>query len=337
MNKLFIIACLGLCLVACQPQTQNETSAIPVHVLTMDTTESVFTHTYVGHVEASQSTLLSYNFGGRVTDVYCHVGQRVNQGQALVKVDDTQQRNSLEAAKAALQQAQDGYERVQKVYNKGGIPEVQLVDIETKLKQAQTLVDAAQQEWDNTTLRAAEEGVVTAVYAYQGQVLLPAQSAVEVADNKQMIVVIPVPEKQISHIRLKDKSTIFIPAIDFNCEGVVVEKELTSSSPAHTYNVKLNILMSEHAQILPDMVAKVQLFSDRQSGIIVPSECIQTHKEGKSVWVVKDGLAERRQIKTGVFTSTGVIVTEGLTCGDVVVIEGYQKLSRGAKVQLQDK
>ncbi len=336
MKRLFIIGCVGLCLIACQPQTQQETSAIPVHVLTIDTTESVNTHTYVGHVEASQSALLSFPLGGRVTAVSCQAGQQVTQGQALLKVDDTQQSNSLATAKAALQQAQDGYERVQKVYSKGGVPEVKMVDIETKLKQAQSLVDAAQKELENTTLRAANDGVVSTIYAREGLVLLPAQPAIEVVNNKQMVVVIPIPEAQINRIQTKDKGVVFIPAIDLTCEGIVVEKELTSSSPAHTYNVKLNVL-SQGSQLLPDMVAKVQLLSDRQCGIVLPAECVQTHKDGKSVWVVTEGLAERRRIETGMFTSQGVIVTAGLNKGDIVVVDGYQKLSRGAKVQIQDK
>ncbi len=336
MKKLFIIGCVGLCLMTCQPQTQQETNAIPVRVLTIDTTESVDTHTYMGHVEASQSALLSFALGGRITAVYCQTGQYVTQGQALLKVDDTQQINALETAKAALQQAQDGYERVQKVYSKGGVPEVKVVEIETKLKQAQSLVDIAQQELENTTLRASGDGVVSAVLAHNGQVLLPAQPAVEVVDNRQLVVVIPIPEKQISRIQTKDKGEVFIPAIDLTCEGVVVEKELTSSSPAHTYNVKLNVL-SQGSQLLPDMVAKVQLMGDRQCGIVLPAECVQTHKDGKSVWVVKEGLAERRRIETGMFTSRGVIVTAGLNKGDIVVVDGYQKLSRGAKVQIQDK
>lgn len=336
MKKFFIIGSVGLCLMACQPQTQQETSAIPVRVLTIDTTESVSTHTYVGHVEASQSTSLGLSRGGRVTAVYCQIGQQVTQGQALLKVDDTQQVNALATAKAALQQAQDGYERVQKVYSKGGVPEVKVVEIETKLKQAQSLVDVAQQELENTTLRASGDGVVSAVYAHNGQVLLPAQPAVEVVDNRQLVVVIPVPEKQISRIQTKDKGVVFIPAIDLTCEGVVVEKELTSSSPAHTYDVKLNVL-SQGSQLLPDMVAKVQLMGDRQCGIVLPAECVQTHKDGKSVWVVTEGLAERRRIETGMFTSQGVIVTAGLNKGDRVVVDGYQKLSRGAKVQIQDK
>lgn len=336
MKKLFIIGSVGLCLMACQPQAQQETSAIPVCVLTIDTTESVNTHTYMGHIEASQSVILSTGLGGRVTAVYCQTGQSVTQGQALLKVDDTQQVNALEAAKATLQQAQDGYERVQKIYSKGGVPEVKVVEIETKLKQAQSLVDIAQQELENTTLRASDDGIVSAVLAHNGQVLLPAQPAIEVVDNRQLVVVIPVPEKQISRIQTKDKGEVFIPAIDLTCDGVVVEKELTSSSPAHTYNVKLNVL-SQGVQLLPDMVAKVQLIGDRQCGIVLPAECVQTHKDGKSVWVVTEGLAERRKIETGMFTSQGVIITAGLNKGDRVVVDGYHKLSRGAKVQIQDK
>lgn len=336
MKKQIIISCLGLCLLACQPQTQQQVRSIPVCVTIIDTTESINTHTYVGRVQPRQSTVLSFNLGGRVTEVYCKLGQEVMKGQPLMKVDDTQQRNSLRAAKATLKQAKDGYQRVKKVYDKGGVPQVKLIDIETKLHQAQTMVDLAQQEVENTTLRAANNGIVSAIYASEGQILLPAVPAVEVMENEQMTIVIPVPEVQISHIIEKEKGMIYIPSVDLSCMGEVVEKDLTSSSPAHTYNVKLNILDSLPTQLLPDMVAKVQLISEQQRGIILPAECIQTHKNSKSVWVIVDGQAERRTIKTGMFVTQGVIVTKGLEKGDIVVRDGYQKLSQGAKIQIVD-
>lgn len=336
MTKQIIIGCIGLCLVACQPQTQQQIQPIPVRVTIIDTTESINTHTYVGRVQARQSSVFGFNLGGRVTHVYCKLSQPVTKGQTLIKVDDTQQRNSLQAAKATLKQAQDGYQRVKKVYDKGGIPQVKLIDIETKLKQAQTMVDLAQQEVENTTLRAANDGIVSAIFVSEGQILLPAAPAIEVMENEQMTVVIPVPEVQISHITKNEKGVISIPAIDLHCTGEVIEKDLTSSSPAHTYNVKLNILDADTEQLLPDMVAKVQLMSEQQRGIILPAECIQTHKNSQSVWVIVDNQAERRTIETGCFVTQGVIVTKGLEKGDIVVLDGYQKLSRGAKIQIID-
>lgn len=337
MKKQVIIGGLGLCLMACHPQTQQQTHLIPVRVMVIDTTESVYTRTYVGQVEASQSATLSFGRGGRVTDIYCQRGQKVTQGQALIKVDDTQQIHSLKAANATFQQAKDGYERVRQVYDKGGVAQVKFIDIETKLHQAQSLVDLAQQEVENTVLRAASDGVVSAIHAQKGNVLLPAQPAVEVMTDEQRVVVIPVSEKQINRIQQKDRGVIYIPALNIQCEGEVIEKELTSSSPAHTYNVKLKLKDTLQNSLLPDMVAKVQLVSDRQSGIILPAECIQTHKEGKSVWVVQNGQSERREVETGAFTSKGVMITQGLTKGDVVVVDGYQKLSRGANVQISDQ
>ena len=74
---------------------------------------------YVGTIEPAQTTPLSLQTTGRVVSVEVKNGQRVTAGQTILKVDDTQARNALQGAEAALQHAQDGYDRVAAVHQKG--------------------------------------------------------------------------------------------------------------------------------------------------------------------------------------------------------------------------
>ena len=115
----------------------------------------------------------------------------------------------------------------------------------------------------------------------------------------------------------------------------VNDKSLSANPLGHTYKVYASIVSGNAKQLLPDMVAKVQVRLNAMGGIVVPSNCVQTMPEGTVVWVVNDGKAKLCLITVGDFVRNGVVVKEGLAAGDTVVTSGYQKLYTGARVKLK--
>jgi multidrug efflux pump subunit AcrA (membrane-fusion protein) len=80
------------------------------------------------------------------------------------------------------------------------------------------------------------------------------------------------------------------------------------------------------------MVGKIQLQTQAVEGIIIPATCIHTQTHSTMVWVVHNGKAMRRQIEVGPYTADGVLVSSGLSVGDVIITSGYQKMYNGAPV-----
>ena len=64
----------------------------------------------------------------------------------------------------------------------------------------------------------------------------------------------------------------------------------------------------------------------------MPANAILVNEDGRFVWVAEEGRATRRNITISGYSGSGVIVSEGLQAGDVVIVEGYQKVSEGMKV-----
>ncbi|MBQ2441333.1 MAG: hypothetical protein II502_03985, partial [Paludibacteraceae bacterium] len=79
-------------------------------------------------------------------------------------------------------------------------------------------------------------------------------------------------------------------------------------------------------------LCKVQLTKNNLNGFVVPSHCVQTTTDGLTLWVIEDGVANKRIVKTGAYSNGGILVTDGLSKGDLVVVEGNQKLYKGAQV-----
>ena len=106
---------------------------------------------------------------------------------------------------------------------------------------------------------------------------------------------------------------------------------MTASLLTHSYPVKV-LVERPDKELVPGMIGKVMLKADVNEGIIIPANAILINNEGKFVWVKEKGRATRRPIHIGGYSGTGVIVSEGLKSGDSVIVEGYQKVSEGMKV-----
>ena len=107
---------------------------------------------------------------------------------------------------------------------------------------------------------------------------------------------------------------------------------MTASLLTHSYPVKVLIDETDEA-FTPGMIAKVVLSADVDNGIVVPANAVLINNDGKFVWVAKDGRATRQSITISGYSGTGVVVSEGLHSGDIVIVEGYQKVSEGMKVE----
>ena len=311
---------------------KQENPPIRVKVQTLEEQTHTYTHTYVGRIEEVSSVPLSAQIAGQVLSVKVKTGDRVKAGQELLRIDDTQARNALQAAQATFQQAQDGYQRAKQVYAEGGVTEQKMVEINSQLKQAESMLSISQKSLNDCVLRAPVAGVIGECRVHVGQNVAPAVPVITLLDMNGYNVALDVPEADIATIQPGEIGSIVVAAAGQDTLPIrVVEKNLLANTIAHTYTVKAMLLRGDSC-LLPGMVSKVWLQSQRVSGFFVPLECVQTMPTGKSVWVVNGNVATRRNIEVGEYVAGGVLITKGLHAGDQVVVEGFQKMYNGAKV-----
>lgn len=332
------ILCLALlCLMGCDKlpinkKPQYEVKPLKVEVQTIGDMTHVNTHTYVGRIEEASSVPLGVQTAGQVTAVYVKKGDHVKAGQALLRLDDTQAKNALQAANATLKQAQDGYNRARKVYKEGGVTEQKMVELSSQLEQARSMVSMSRKSMDNCVLYAPNDGVIGECKVQAGQVVAPGLNLVTLLDMAGYNVTFDVAEGDIASIQVGDSGMIQIPALGQDTLPVrVVEKNLLANTISHTYTVKAVLTNTQHTDLLPGMVSKVWLRSQSISGYFVPAACVQTLTSGPSVWVIQNDIATRRRVEIGQYASAGVVITQGLNEGDQVVVEGFQKLYNGAR------
>ena len=334
-NKILLFPLL-LLLLGCEErkeQKQNCYSVIPIEYEVVGQSSEEVYRNYVGAVSSEVEIPLVFVYGGTLVELYVHNGQAVRQGDIIAKVDDTSAKSLHETALATLRQAQDGYERLKKVYDDGGISEVRWVQMETDLEKARQSEISTRKHLEQCTLYASQDGVISMDKHLVGENVSPMRTFCRIIDLRKMNVEFSVPEKEIQFVKKGDVAFADIPSLGLkNIELEVVDKSIVANSFGHTYDVKTRVVSDNAKEILPGMVAKIRMTATALSGIVIPSSCVQTVADGIAVWVVENGKAFRRNIVPSDFVKNGVIVKSGLNHGDTIVTAGYQKLYNGAKV-----
>lgn len=338
MGKLnTMVLMTALVMTSCSGQHENKAKT-PVRVKTqiVSSASSDIAQTYVGIVEENEGTAVSFTNMGVVKRMLVSEGQAVSRGQLIAEMDDTQARNLLSGAEAAMAQANDAQQRYGMLHENGSLPEVQWVEIQSKVAQAKSQLEIAKKNLADCQLVAPVSGIIGKKLVGAGETAMPSQAVVTILDISHVKVKVSVPEAEISSISANTPSTINVEAINSQLNGGFIEKGVQADALTHTYDVRI-MTNNKDRKLLPGMVANVQ-FSIIDSQMIrsksLPVTAVQKTADGSLfVWTVaNDSTAHRAIVTIGGTHGNYVGITDGLEIGQRIVTEGYQKLSEGTKV-----
>lgn len=335
---LLLMSCLLIVSVGCREKKQSRALLpVPVEVMVIGEEGEAGAQNYVGTIEASSASVLSFPVTGNVTKVYVREGQKVAEGQLLAEVNDASFRQAYSAAQATLRQAQDGYDRLKLLHDKGSISEVQWVEMETKLAQAVSSEAIAKRNLENCKLKAPYSGVIGKVNAEEGMNVLPGNAVLTLLQTYGMQVNIPIPENVISSVTVGQPVRISVSALNNRIyEGKVGSKGVVANALSHNYEVLVPLKNSD-GSLMPGMVCNAWLpSSDTTQLIVVPNRVVKIDHTGEHyVWLASGGKAVRRTVITGGLAQRGIIIAEGLIPGDSVIVNGEQKVSTGSSVSVR--
>lgn len=330
LSALLICSCTG-------KKEQEAKAPIRVKTEVASTATSVNGQTYVGMVEEQEVTAVSFTGMGVVKRVLVNEGQAVAKGQLIAEMDDTQARNLLSGAEAQMTQANDALERFKMLHDAGSLPEVQWVEIQSKVAQAKSQLDVAKKNLADCRLVAPVSGIIGKKMIGAGETALPSQAVVSILDISSVKVKVAIPEAEIGGISGNTSSIIKVEAIGSSFEGGRIEKGVQADALTHTYDIRINVANRER-KLLPGMVASVSFGSEKSEvkteQLSMPITAVQKKADGSLfVWTIeKDSTAHRTTITTGETLGNRIVVTTGISEGERIVTEGYQKLSENTKV-----
>ena len=342
MNKKLIPILLIFLLTACgRDKTNYKVEALKVATETVCADIANVGRNYVGKVEEESSTPVSFIGIGTVTKVHVEEGQYVTKGQLIAEMDPTQCESAYQAAKATLNQALDAQERMEVLHQSQAIPDIDWVNAQTKVRTAQSALDMADKALMDCRLTAPCNGIVGTKYMESGMTAIPSQPVCTILDITRVKVKVSVPEKEIAFFNpeLSDGKGVTITAAALGGKtfsSTQFVRSVQGDALTHTYDVRFS-LPNPNGELLPGMVVNVSMAVDEADveniTMTLPVRCVQQRANGDLfVWVARDGKSYRTPIEVGQTQGDRITILSGLTVGDKVIVEGYQKVSEGSEI-----
>ncbi|MBO4741645.1 MAG: efflux RND transporter periplasmic adaptor subunit, partial [Bacteroidales bacterium] len=203
---------------------QEDKAPTRVQTEVVSTSLSTNGQTYVGIVEEREATAVSFTGMGVVRRMLVNEGQPVAKGQLLAEMDNTQARNVLNGAEAQMNQANDALARYTMLHDNGSLPEVQWVEIQSKVAQAKSQLEVARKNFDDCQLTAPVSGIIGKKMMGVGETAMPSQAVVNILDISTVKVKVSIPESEVSGINAHTPSVIKVEAINHSFEGGPIEK-----------------------------------------------------------------------------------------------------------------
>lgn len=305
---------------------------------------------YSGTVTEENGVSLSFTTAGTVKAIYVAEGQMVKAGQTIAVLDGANQNSTLASSHAvtmqaqqALRQAQDTYNRSKGLHASGVISDAKWVQAQTALAEAKEAVRSAaalerisRKSMGDTRLTAPYAGYISRKPVEVGQNVAPGEMIAELMHIDRVKVKISVPENEIDMIQKGEVMMVCCDAVGGQSfYGRVVEKGVEADPLSRTYDVKIMLDNPQH-RLLPGMICQVySRFQRGQMSVFVPANVVQLNEDNRFfVWVVSGGKARKRFIHFVADTSQGVRVNGGLEPGDLLIVEGQQKVSEGTVCEI---
>lgn len=336
MKRIFYSLIIGAVFYGCQSKQQNTekpaNTSIPVKVQEVKLTTTETNLRYSGTIEPSQTIPLNFQVSGIVEKVFVDAGDEVKKGQLLASVEKVNPKSIYDMNLAKYNQAKDAYDRLKTVYEKGSLPEIKWVEMETNLEQAKSSLEVSKNNLENCDMLAPEAGVIGKRSIEPGMSAIGLSSApIELVKIRTIFVKISVPENEIGKIRKGDKASFLVSALNSKTfEGAITNISPVADAISRTYEAKISV-PNPNLELKPGMVCDVMLNTKSSKEVIViPYQSVSRDMDGKTYVYLVDKSTKRTKkqiVQTGNYHGNNLEILAGIAPGQIIVKEGKEKLS----------
>ena len=290
----------------------------------------------IGTIQSRVPVVAASRVAARVVEVEVRAGDRVRQGQVLVRLDAAdlsaqiaQAQGELDAAIAEFSRAAADEKRFSALFSRGSVTASEREGAQAayraasgKVARARAVVAAARAGFQYATVRAPANGIVVERMVEPGDMAMPGKPLVRLHDGNALRVELQVPEELARSMEAATVLEVQVGAIQAVYHTRVGEV-VPAADPA-TRSFVVRAPLPDAPFLKPGMFARATLTAGSQPVLTLPRDAISSIGQLQTARVVKDGMVETRMVSTGRSFGDRVEVLAGVKEGERVILDGRQ-------------
>lgn len=287
-----------------------------------------------GSIDANERVDIRSEVSGVVRGITFKEGAKVNKGQVLLKIDDSELRAQLSQALTRQTLAAETENRASQLLAKEAISkeefDIALADLRSLKAQTQLI----RAQLNKTQVRAPFSGTVGLRNTSEGEFLTPTTIVATLVDTDPIKITFSVPEKYSSKVKNNTKISFTISGSNRKYSATVYAIEPQVETATRTLQLRARASNAD-GTLIPGSFANIQLpLNNVDKALLIPSEAIIPIQNGKKVFIASRGKAKEVMVETATRTEKDVLITSGLKQGDTVLTTGVMTLKEGNPVKV---
>jgi len=293
-------------------------------------------YSFTGNIKAHDAQYVLAVSNEPVKRFYVREGQQVRAGDLLYEVDSntiqstlTQARTSLSNANTEYDAAQLNYERIQILFDIGGVSKQELENANRSLLSAQNQVtqatanmQQAQNQFQDTRRFAEISGEVSRIYVRENESLSIGTRIMDIIDYDNLEVEIKVDEYDLSAITVGKEADVHIVALGKHLTGTVSEIAREASVESGVSYFNATVVLPPDNELRIGLTAEIRIVTQRAENVIsLPMAAVSYDFTGAYVQIYgQDGRIEQKAVVVGINNGRLIEIREGVSDGDLVLL-----------------